>query len=266
LAALGFHEAVNQTMVPEPVAVENRSHARLQNPLTSEMSALRGSLLPGLLANLRTNVSRHQFDVRLFEIGRVFAADGKESLNLALAMTGRRDPESWETATRGAKLDFYDLKGALEELARQFGIPGFAALEIKQISAAAAKKLDLRDEVVTAETDLNALLASAEAEKQFVELPKFPAVVRDMALVVDEAVPHGAIVAAIEGNRNKFLEKIELFDIFRGSSIPSGKKSLAYSLTFRAADRTLTDVEVNAAHEQLKRQLQQQLQCEIRES
>jgi phenylalanyl-tRNA synthetase beta chain len=62
------------------------------------------------------------------------------------------------------------------------------------------------------------------------------------------------------------LEKIELFDIFRGSSIPSGKKSLAYSLTFRAADRTLTDVEVNAAHEQLKRQLQQQLQCEIRES
>ena len=126
-----------------------------------------------------------------------------------------------------------------------------------------------------AELDLDALPATP-AEKQFRELPKFPAIVRDVALVVDEAVTHAEVVAAIEKARlaeaggsaaaNKFLERVELFDIFRGGTIPMGRKSLAYSLTFRAADRTLTDAEVNEAHERIKRQLQAALKCEIRES
>lgn len=231
---------------------------RLQNPLSADQQALRSALVPGLLANLRTNVSRHQFDVRLFEIGCVFAANGKESLHLALAVTGRRKPHSWETAVREAKLDYYDVKGALEELG--------ASAEIRQIPAGQAKKLDLRDAVFVAELELEPLLAKGEREKTFRELPKFPAVVRDVAMVVDEDVSHGEIVAMIDKNRNKFLETVELFDIYRGSSIPTGKKSMAYSLTFRASDRTLVDAEVNEAHEQLKRLLQQVLKCEIRES
>jgi phenylalanyl-tRNA synthetase beta chain len=79
-------------------------------------------------------------------------------------------------------------------------------------------------------------------------------------------VSHAEIVAAIESGRNKVLERVELFDIYKGGSIPTGKKSMAYSLTFRASDRTLTDTEVNGAHEQLKRSLVQTLKCEIRES
>jgi phenylalanyl-tRNA synthetase beta chain len=97
-------------------------------------------------------------------------------------------------------------------------------------------------------------------------LPKFPAVVRDVALVVDEGVQHAEGTAALRTGENKFLEWVELFDIFRGGSIPAGKKSMAYSLRFRAPDRTLTDAEVNAAHERIKRQLQQLLKCEVRES
>ena len=120
LTALGFHEAQNQTMVAEDEPGRSQKGAptilRLQNPLNADQQALRSALVPGLLANLRTNVSRHQFDVRLFEIGRVFASDGRESLRLALAVTGRREPHSWETAVREAKLDYYDVKGALEEL------------------------------------------------------------------------------------------------------------------------------------------------------
>ena len=104
LTALGFDEAMNQTLVSE-------GDLKLQNPLSTDQHALRASLVPGLLANLRTNVSRHQYDVRLFEIGRVFAADGKESLHLALAVTGRREPHSWETGAREAKMDYYDVKG-----------------------------------------------------------------------------------------------------------------------------------------------------------
>jgi phenylalanyl-tRNA synthetase beta chain len=259
LTALGFDEAMNQTLVSE-------GDLKLQNPLSADQHALRASLVPGLLANLRTNVSRHQYDVRLFEIGHVFGADGKESLHLALAVTGRRAPDSWETGARDAKLDYFDVKGVLEELATNLEAPGFAGTEVKQIPPLLARKLDLRDAVFVAEMELEPLLAAARGEKQFRELPKFPAVVRDMALVVDESVEHGAILAAVDKSQNKFLERVELFDIFRGGSIPIGKKSMAYSLTFRAADRTLTDAEVNEAHERIKRQLQQALRCEIRES
>ena len=256
LAALGFHEAQNQTLMGEGLL-------KLQNPLNADQQALRSSLVPGLLANLRTNVSRHQYDVRLFEIGRVFAVDGKESLRLALAVTGRREPHSWETGVRDAKLDYYDVKGALEELGETLGISVDA--EIGQISPAQAKKLDLRDAVYVAEIELDHFLRAKEGERTFRELPKFPAVVRDMALVVEEDVHHGDVLAAIAKNPNKFLERVELFDIYRGSSIPTGKKSMAYSLTFRAPDRTLTDAEINEAHERLKRSLLQTLKCEIRE-
>ncbi len=251
LNALGFHEALNQTMV---AAVGAQPAVPLQNPLSADLTVLRDSLVPGLLQNLRTNVSRHQFDVRLFEIGRVFAADGRESLRLALAATGRRATGDWQ---RTEKVDYYDLKGVLEEL-------GVAA-DVREIPVAQAKKLDLRDSVFVAELELDAVRAAGREEKQFRELPKFPAVVRDVALVVAEDVRHGDVLAAIERHRNKVLERVELFDIFRGGPIPMGKKSLAYSLTYRA-ERNLTDAEVNEAHAQLKRQLQQTLQCEIRES
>jgi phenylalanyl-tRNA synthetase beta chain len=257
LTSLGFHEAQNQTLVGE-------GELKLQNPLSADQHALRSKLEPGLLANLRTNVSRHQYDVKLFEIGRVFAADGKESLHLALAVTGRRQPDSWETGLREARLDYYDLKGAMEEVGDALGIAVSPA--IRQIPPLQAKKLDLRDAVYVAELDLGPVLAAKGRDKSFRELPKFPAVVRDVALVVDDTVSHAEIVAAIENARNKLLERVEIFDIYRGTSIPTGKKSMAYSLTFRAADRTLTDAEVNGAHEQLKRSLVQTLKCEIRES
>ena len=257
LAALGFHEAQNQTL-------GEQGDLKLQNPLNADQRALRPSLVPGLLANLRTNVSRHEYDVRLFEIGRVFAADGKESLRLALAVTGRRDPQSWETGVRDAKLDYYDVKGVLEELGETLGVS--VNTEIKQILPAQARKLDLRDTVHVVEIELDSLPAVTEGERTFRELPRFPAVVRDVALVVEEGVSHAEVVAALGKNRNKLLERVELFDIYRGGSIPTGKKSMAYSLTFRAPDRTLTDTEVNGAHEQLKRSLLQTLKCEIRES
>src|SRR5712671_3376206 len=161
---------MNQTLV-------NAGDLKLQNPLNADQHALRSSLVPGLLANLRTNVSRHQYDVRLFEIGRVFAANGQESLRLALAATGRRTSGDWE---RTEKSDYFDLKGALEEL-------GVMA-EVKQIPATQAKKMDLRDAVFVAELELP--VVGRGTEKQFHELPKFPAIVRDVALIVEEPVTH----------------------------------------------------------------------------
>jgi phenylalanyl-tRNA synthetase beta chain len=257
LTALGFHEAQNQTLVSE-------GELRLQNPLSADQQALRARLEPGLVANLRANVSRHQYDVKLFEIGRVFAADGTESLHLALAVTGRQHSDAWEKSLRETRLDYFDLKGAMDELGDALGVAVNSA--IRQIPPVQARKLELRDAVYVAELDLGPLLAARRRDQSFRELPRFPAVVRDVALVVDDTVSHADVVAAIESARNKLLERVELFDIYTGSSIPTGKKSMAYSLTFRAADRTLTDAEVNGAHEQLKRSLVQKLKCEIRES
>ncbi|NQU10129.1 phenylalanine--tRNA ligase subunit beta [bacterium] len=291
LTALGYHEALNQTLGVNGAV-------KLQNPLSVDQGVLRAALVPGLLGNLRTNVSRHQHDLRLFEIGHVFAADGRETLHLALVVTGRRDPHSWEAGAREALLDFHDVKGALEELADQLAVVGLdigaadpavagaatvapppdapqaagvrvgdqRAGAIWQVPPATARALDLRTPVCVAELELEPLLAARSADRQYTELPKFPAVVRDMALVVDEGVPHGDIVAAIAQQRTNILERVELFDIFQGGTIPTGRKSLAYSLTFRAPDRTLTDAEVNTAHQELKRRVQQVVPCAIRES
>ena len=193
----------------------------------------------------------------------MFASDGQESLRLALAATGPRDPHAWETADRAQKIDYYDLKGAIEELTAHLGMALPTA--VRALDPLTTRRLDLRDPVFVAELDLAPVLAAAGREKRFVQLPKQPAVERDVALVVDEQVQHGDILAALEAQRINILECVELFDIFRGNPIPTGKKSLAYALTYRAAERTLTDAEVNAAHAQLKRQLQQDVRCEIRD-
>jgi phenylalanyl-tRNA synthetase beta chain len=142
---------------------------------------------------------------------------------------------------------------------------------IGQVQPSLVKRLDLKDPTYVLEVAMAPILAVRSAEKVFHELPKFPAIIRDMALVVEEGeLTNEEIIFAIGSEANKLqiksLEKVELFDIYRGSSIPTGKKSMAYSLTFRAPDRTLVDAEVNEAHEQLKRSLQQVLKCEIRES
>ena len=177
LTALGFHEAMNQTLVESgrpDKTVGAPAFLRLQNPLSVDQGVLRSSLVPGLLANLRTNVSRHQYDVKLFEIGRVFAADGQESLHLALAATGRRNPDSWEAVTRDAQLDLYDLKGALEELAENLAAPSVAAVEIRQISPAQAKKHDLRDAVYVAEMELDPVLAAVGQQRRSASCRSFP--------------------------------------------------------------------------------------------
>lgn len=255
LTALGFDEAVNQTMVAQPASTTtDQPVLTLQNPLTADQRVLRASLLPGLVQNVRTNVARHQYDVRLFEIGRVFGSEGRERLRLALVMTGRRTPGDWQ---RTEKVDYFDLKGVLEEL-------GLTA-SIQHIPAAQARKMDLRDDVFLAELDLDAVLATPPTVPAYRELPKYPAIERDVALIVDERVTHEQILQVFAQIRNKHLERVALFDIFRGGPIPTGKKSMAYALTFRAMDRTLTDAEVNAAHQEIKRQLQQALGCTIRE-
>jgi len=295
LAALGLFEAQGQTLISSAAASLSDDPDRvaaLQYPLSSDMNVLRPSLLPGLLESLRRNVSRKNADVALFEIGRVFAlAEGKikEERRLGLALTGRRQAVFWSGAERDVKYDIYDLKGALEEFLEQFGMRGVTWMrredsrafflesatiqlgkmplgEIGQLSPQQAKLHDLRDGVFLAELNLDLILARRAPAKSFKPLPPFPAIRRDVAMLVPEAVLFDAVQSVVKQTKPQNLEKMELFDVFRGQNVPAGQKSLACAFTYRNAERTLTDAEVNTAHAQLVEQLKRSLPATIRDA
>jgi phenylalanyl-tRNA synthetase beta chain len=262
------------------------------------MDVLRPSLLPGLIHSLRHNVSRKNYDVALFEIGRAFqnpklagseTGAPKEERRVAIAITGQRALPFWSGNERDAKFDAYDLKGLVEDLLEQFGLRGIAfgkraestqlflesaavtlggklpLGELGQLLPTLAKKYDLRDGVFLAELNLDQLLARRNPTKSFKPLPQFPSIRRDVAMLVPEAVSHAAVLQTIKKAKGANLESVELFDVFRGKNVPEGQKSLAYAFTYRATDKTLTDAEVNAAHTKVVDALKAQLQAAVRE-
>src|ERR1043166_5147891 len=293
LTALGLNEAQGQTLISD-IAAKNLAPegalVSLANPLSSEMNVLRPSLLPGLLDSLRHNLARKNHDVALFEIGRVFVQTSnrpREERRLAVAMTGRRSAPFWSGAEREATLDAYDLKGILEEFFEQFGARGLTysrrgestsfflesaviALgkqnlgDLGQLQPALARRHDLRDAVLLAELNLDLILARRNAAKSFKTLPAFPAIRRDIAMFVPDATTHEAVLSVVRQAKVPLLESVELFDVFRGKNIPTGQKSVAYAFTYRGADRTLPDAEINAAHEKLTQELKAKLGAEIR--
>jgi phenylalanyl-tRNA synthetase beta chain len=292
LSGLGLNEAQGQTLISNSeFQIPNVEYVQLANPLSSDMDVLRPSLLPGLVHSLQHNVSRKNYDVALFEIGRVFTkADGKthEERRMAIALTGRRNVSFWSGTERDAKFDALDLKGLLEEFFEQFGLRGMTfarraestALflesatiqlskqtlgELGQLSPVLAKKYDLRDSVLLAELNLDLLLARRNPAKSFKPLPQFPAIRRDVAMIVPEATTHDAVLQVVRQTKPADLEAVELFDVFRGKNVPAGQKSVAYAFIYRNTERTLTDTEVNASHEKLVAQFKQGLGATVRE-
>ena len=293
LTGLGLFEAQGQTLISDAAAKLTAGGAPipLSNPLSSDMNVLRPSLLPGLLDALRHNVSHKTYDIALFEAGRVFIETGgqrREERRVAIALTGQRNPLFWSGGEREAKFDLFDLKGLLEEFLEQFGLRGmnyarraepttlflesanvhlgkFQLGEFGQLLPPLARQYDLRDAVLLAELNLDLLLARRNPAKSFRPLPAFPTIRRDVAMILPEAATHEAILQVVKQAKPANLETVELFDVFRGKNVPAGQKSMAYAFTYRHAERTLTDAEVNAAHEQLVAQLKQKLQAAVRE-
>jgi len=317
LTGLGLNEAQGQTLISNSEFQISNAVA-LANPLSSDMNALRHSVLPGLIHSLRHNITRKNYDVALFEIGRVFqqrapgvppgsAGEQKnaarpqhgstqqdgggtlEERRVAIALTGQRHPLFWSGEGRDSKFDISDLKGLLEEFLEQFGVRGVTyarrgeptelfiesatiALggklllgEMGQVSPLLAKRHDLRDAVFLAELNLDQLLARRNPAKSFKPLPQFPSVRRDIAMLVPETTTHDAVLGAVRQAKAQNLEGVELFDVFRGTNVPAGQKSMAFAFTYRSAEKTLTDAEVNAAHEKIVEQFKRTLQATVRE-
>jgi phenylalanyl-tRNA synthetase beta chain len=298
LTAQGFAEARTLTLIGEkaPGLALTRTEAenlrRVKNPMNDEQAILRPGLLPGLLQALGGNARIGAKTVRLFEIGRVFSAAAaggsdpgynEESTHLALVLSGPLAERSWRGG-EGAEADLFHLKGivaavlgadttfapdanpalALALAVHVGGRPvGFAG----QLWPKDARALDATAPVLFAEIDLGALPAASTAGR-YREIPRFPATARDIALLAPLTLAHAEIESVLQKASEPLLAGVELFDVFTdatGAKIPADKKSLAYSLTYRSPERTLTADEVNTAHAKLKDRLRTQLAVSLRE-
>lgn len=272
LSNLGLNEAINYSFIGEKLyskfGLPVDKLIKIKNPLSEEWVYMRNYVFPSLVQNAVNNINRNEKDVSLFEVTRVFIPTGeelpKEKLRLGLLITGKVPEGLWNKR----EADFYDLKGVVESLGEFLRLPlefrstdsyGFlhpgqsAEIFLNGRSVGFIGKLhpdvneafDVREDIYVGEVDLEELLkVSEEVKVEFKPIPKFPPVMRDIAVLVDRDTPVLEIERVIRES-SKFLEKISLFDVYKGEGIPEGKKSVAFSLIFRAPDRTLSDEEVN---------------------
>jgi phenylalanyl-tRNA synthetase beta chain len=281
MIAAGFQEVITYSLVDCDTAtrltVDSDPDAatvplemiRLANPMTPEQACLRTSLLGSLLRTVASNL-RHEDRAYIFEVARVYLPPlnplPTERRTVGIALTGPRLPEAWNSHSEDG--DFFDVKGAVEALLGAMGISGAefvpgrhvsmhpgrtahltiggkVAGHLGEIHPTLVERYDLLPHrIFAAELDLESLMAAATQVRQYQSLPRFPAVSHDIAVVLDESWPDAEIERAILATGAPLLVDVTLFDLYRGAPIPAGKKSLAYSLTYRATDRTLTDDEV----------------------
>jgi phenylalanyl-tRNA synthetase beta chain len=287
LAALGYQEVVNYSFVPpewEADFAGNGSPVRLANPIASQMSVMRSSLIGGLVQSLRSNLNRGEERVRVFEIGRCFEGTQPDLAvqpeRIAGLAFGLRWPEQW--GEKGALVDFFDAKGDLQALAagrRLDFVPGshpafhpgrcaFVRASGKALGAIGEmhprlqQKYELPSPPVMFEVVAGPLLEGDFP--RFAGLSRMPVVRRDLALVVDEGVPAGALLEAVRGAVPAFVREVEVFDQYRGKGVEPGKKSLALRIVMQDTDRTLTDSEVEGVVASIREQLNEKFQAKPR--
>ncbi|MCS7286790.1 MAG: phenylalanine--tRNA ligase subunit beta [Anaerolineae bacterium] len=258
------------------------------NPMTPEHVFLRPTLLPSLLRTLAYNLRFHE-GVKIFELARVYLPREndlpRERSTLAIAMAGEAEEMSWFGG--GRRLDFFDLKGVIEELVERMGISDYrftaaqdriffpgqtAALKIGEETIGILGKLnpditeafEVKEEVFMAELNFEALASRASSFREFKPISRYPAVIQDIAVVVNEEIPAEEVRKVIIEAGQPLLRSAVLFDLYRGKPVPPGKKSLAYSLTFQADDHTLTDEEVAQLREKVIRELEKRLGATLR--
>jgi phenylalanyl-tRNA synthetase beta chain len=251
LAGWGFFEVLKTPLLSGPAAAVS-----LANPMRSDETGLRSCLRPQMLEVAAGNIHAGNSALRLFQIGRVFQADGTQVEHLALLISGAAGGVHWSGAVRD--MDFFDLKGVVEAL----GCKG----EPSAVPPAELKQAGIKQPVYYVEAPL--VLDTGKEGRVFRPWSHHPASSRDIALTVPKTLPASELFAAVREAACPILEGCVLFDRFEdptGEKLSADRVSLAISLTYRAADRTLTDKEVNAAHDSLKAHLLRKLGCEFRE-
>ena len=291
LTSRGYQEAVSFSFIaPELHELFDPKHepVALANPIASDLSVMRTSLLPGLVKTVGYNLNRQQSRVRLFETGLTFVKEAgilTQEPMLATIITGDRYPESWQV--KAETVDFFDLKGdfsALLELgqnADQFSFrkgehpamhPGQCAEIVRDgtvvghmgaIHPSVAKKMSVPTSVFMVEVQLNAVIEGKVTA--FKSLSKFPEVRRDLALIVEQSVAAGRLEQVIREESGELLRDVRTFDIYSGQGIEEGHKSLAMGLTLQHGSRTLKDEEVNQLIDKVISRLEQEFKASLRQ-
>jgi len=295
LAAADYREVINFSFVEPQAELDFGAQAnpiRLLNPIASQQSVMRSSLIGSLVANLRYNQARKVERIRVFEVGRAFireaqATDGplavrglRQPMRVAAAAYGPALEEQWGEATRA--VDFFDVKADLEALIRP-RVARYERAEHPAFHPGRAARVVIDDEPAGWIGELHprwqqkyelarpAVLFELDAERlqhvpapRFIAPSKYPPVVRDMALVVDSGVPAQALLDAMEAQKPPIVTSLRLFDLYQGSGIPAGRKSLAFRVVMQDTERTLTDAEADAAREALVSLLGQKFSVSLR--
>ena len=291
----GLTEIITYALTTPEKAVEftlNPSNlTELMWPMTVERSVLRQNMVSGILDSLAYNVARKNKNLALYEIGKVFEQTGnpKEDLpneinSFAFALTGLVNEKDFQT--KPVAVDFFYAKGVVEALFAKLGLtaeyaassqikslhPGRTALIsingqpvgfVGQVHPATAKAYDI-PETYVAELNLSAIEEQLQPAQPFTEITKFPAVSRDVALLLKAEITHQEVLDAIQAAGVKRLTDIKLFDIFSGDKLGVGLKSMAYSLTFQNPEASLTDEEVAKYMEKIEKSLTEKLGAEVR--
>ncbi|NGP44999.1 phenylalanine--tRNA ligase subunit beta [Bacillaceae bacterium SIJ1] len=297
LEAAGMHEAITYSLTHESKASQFSMYPELRSlavasPMTEERQVLRHSLLPHLLDAIGHNQRRSVARRALYEVGSVYVSESgpehhEEHRHVAGVISGEVQAQSW--LAQKQDVDFFSLKGVVEMLFTEFGVTGQVSFRadqreelhpgrtasivydgevigfIGQLHPHVAQELDLDDTYVF-ELKTSPWILQSQAKNTYVPVPKYPAVTRDIALVVDQTASAGEIEMQMRQAGGSLLTNVALFDVYEGERLEKGKKSLAFSLRFSHAERTLTDEEVTEAYEAVLGKLERTFGAELRSS
>jgi phenylalanyl-tRNA synthetase beta chain len=281
LTACGLSEVRTSKLISRSAAALSKA-VELRNPLSEDHVALRPTLTGGLLEVLERNVRAGAESVSIFESGRVFIPpSAREERHLGVLLWGNvASAPNWRPQTKRT-VDLFDLKGVLEcvvpnlsfkpDTSADFALAVAILCGDKQIGFGGqlpATRSSASGSVVVAEVNADLLLERAGSAKKFRELDRYPSITHDIAMIVPEKLTHAEILRVIQEPSEPLLETVRLFDLFEiseGPAASSSGKSLAYRLTYRAKNRTLTNEEVTAAHAKIRERLKRELGVTLRE-
>ena len=298
IIGLGLYECMHYSMVSEKSALSDSRFTlndvvKISNPLSLELACMRPSLLGEMLETVERNISRKNLNLKLFELGNVFCANpkmfGEERTELCIMLSGQKKPELFSDALK-AQYDFYDMKGLLESLMEVCEIVNYSFEKVNDerfapgqgaalllngkvaghfglLAPKFTKGLRTEYPVFAAQIEVSEILKAQAKDSSlyFTPVPQYPATTRDVAFIADKSLEHKTVIDFIENAKLKNFESVKLFDIFTDDkAIGAGKKSMAYTLTFRNPERTLTDKEINNAFEKLRSRMESELNIELR--
>lgn len=288
IVGFGFNEVVTYSFIGKqscdnlclPGNDPRRNQIEILNPLTEDQAVLRTTLIPGLLEIMQRNLSQQVKTLKIFETGRIFLGqeDGdlpREDEILSGLWTGLREEPSWHS--RDVACDFYDLKGMLEGLFERLNLEPVTFSRIPQedcnytrygysaqiscrnevlgimgeVHPHVLKQYDLKQAAFVFELNLDRLLALLPTRTATFAVPRYPSIARDVTLIVEEEIEAAEIIMAIQNLDEPLLESIYIFDVFSGNPIPAGKRSISIRITYRSAETTLVDEDVNQIHKEL---------------